>query len=122
MSLRPVRKKTKTPPREKPPSAESPILLLRLYVTGQTPRSVDSIRNLKEICDKYLTGQFELEVVDIYQQPERAQEAQIIAAPTLVKSLPPPLRKLIGDLSNRDDVLTGLGISVRDISEHVEKT
>jgi circadian clock protein KaiB len=119
MSIRPVQKKM--PLRPKPRTPKSPVFLLRLYVTGQTPRSTDSIRNLKEICDKYLTGQFELEVVDIYQQPERAQEAQIVAAPTLVKSLPPPLRKLIGDLSNRDDVLTGLGIVVRNDSENAEK-
>ena len=94
------------------------IYSLRLYITGQTPCSTDSIRNLKEICDRYLQNRFELEVIDIYQQPERAQEAQIIAAPTLVKALPLPLRKLIGDLSNRRNVLTGLGITARDEPAH----
>jgi circadian clock protein KaiB len=79
---------------------------------------MDSIRNLKEICEQYLGNRFELEVIDIYQQPERAQEAQIIAAPTLIKALPLPLRKLIGDLSNRADVLTGLGITARDKPAH----
>src|SRR5262249_26402532 len=100
MSVRSVRKKTGGHPNRR--KGKQPTYLLRLYVTGQTPRSTDSIRNLKEICDRFLTGHFELEVIDIYQQPERAQEAQIVAAPTLVKSLPLPLRKLIGDLSNRD--------------------
>ncbi len=82
---------------------------LRLYVTGQTPRSASSLQNLKEVCDEYLTGRFELDVVDIYQQPELAREAQIIAAPTLIKMLPLPLRKLVGDLSNRKQVMLGTG-------------
>src|SRR5215475_4347928 len=99
---RPIAKKFAL--RAKPQDATKRIYSLRLYVTGQTPRSMDSIRNLREICEKYLAEQFELEVVDIYQQPERAREAQIIAAPTLVKSLPLPLRKLIGDLSSHEDV------------------
>jgi circadian clock protein KaiB len=83
---------------------------LRLYITGQTPRSAGSVQNLKQVCDQYLAGQFELEVIDIYQQPELAQEAQIIAAPTLVKRLPLPLRRLVGDLSNRRRVLLGLDL------------
>ena len=87
-----------------------PFYSLRLYVTGQTPRSLTSIRNLKTILDEFLPGRFDLEVVDIYQRPERAREAQIIAAPTLVRSLPPPVRKLIGDLSNRKAVLLSLDL------------
>jgi circadian clock protein KaiB len=83
---------------------------LRLYITGQTPRSVSSIRNLRTVCDKYLTGRFELQVIDIYQQPELAKEAEIIAAPTLVKRLPLPLRKLVGDLSDEQKVLVGLDL------------
>ena len=83
---------------------------LRLYITGQTPRSAGSVQNLKQVCDQYLAGHFELEVIDIYQQPELAQEAQIIAAPTLVKRLPLPLRRLVGDLSNRRRVLLGLDL------------
>jgi circadian clock protein KaiB len=83
---------------------------LRLYITGQTPRSVASIRNLRTVCDKYLTGRFELQVIDIYQQPELAKEAEIIAAPTLVKRLPLPLRKLVGDLSDEQKVLLGLDL------------
>src|ERR1700722_8204533 len=77
---------------------------LRLFVTGQTPRSSASLENLRQICDERLVGRFELEVIDIYQQPELAKEAQIIAAPTLIKMLPLPLRRLVGDLSNKREV------------------
>jgi len=83
---------------------------LRLYITGQTPRSSSSVRNLRKVCDEYLEGKFELEVIDVYQRPELAKEAQIIAAPTLVKRLPLPLRRLVGDLSNEKQVLLGLDI------------
>lgn len=83
---------------------------LRLYITGQTILSKNSVRNLRSICDEYLAGRFELEVVDIHQQPELARKSQIIAAPTLVKTLPLPLRRLVGDLSNRRQVLMGLDI------------
>ena len=86
--------------------------LLRLYVTGQTPRSVKSIDNLKRFCEKHLKGQYEMEVIDIYQQPGLASENQIIAAPTLIKSLPLPLRRLVGDLSNQDRVLSGLDLKI----------
>jgi circadian clock protein KaiB len=88
----------------------SPMYSLRLYITGQTPRSAGSVQNLKNVCDQYLAGKFELEVIDIYQQPELAQKAQIIAAPTLVRRLPLPLRRLVGDLSNRQRVLMGLDL------------
>lgn len=83
---------------------------LRLYITGQTPRSETSLRNLREVCDQYLEGRFELEVIDLYRRPELAREAQVVAAPTLVKRLPLPLRKLVGDLSNKSEVLLGLDI------------
>jgi circadian clock protein KaiB len=83
---------------------------LRLYITGQTPRSSASIRNLRKVCDQYLEGRFELEVIDVYQRPEMAKEAQIIAAPTLIKRLPLPLRRLVGDLSNEQQVLLGLDV------------
>lgn len=84
--------------------------LLRLFVTGQTPRSVKSIENLKKLCERYLKGRYELEVIDIYQQPEMATENQIIAAPTLIKKLPLPLRRLVGDFSNQDRVVVGLDL------------
>jgi circadian clock protein KaiB len=83
---------------------------LRLFVTGQTPRSVKSVENLKRLCEKYLKGRYELEVIDIYQQPALASENQIIAAPTLIKKLPLPLRRLVGDFSNQDRVLLGLDL------------
>lgn len=83
---------------------------LRLFVTGQTPRSVKSVENLRRLCEKYLKGRYELEVVDIYQQPALASENQIIAAPTLIKRLPLPLRRLVGDFSNQDRVMLGLDL------------
>jgi circadian clock protein KaiB len=85
---------------------------LRLYITGQTPRSEASVRNLRKVCDEYLCGHFELQVIDLYQQPELAKEAQVIAAPTLIKKLPLPLRRLVGDLSNKTEVLMGLDLKV----------
>lgn len=87
---------------------------LRLYVTGITPRSQRAIENLRKICDENLKGRYDLEVIDIYQQPERAREEQIIAAPTLIKKLPLPLRKLIGDMSNKDRILIGLGLESKE--------
>jgi circadian clock protein KaiB len=89
-----------------------PRYLLRLFVTGQTPRSVQSIENLKRLCDKHLAGRYELEVIDIYQQPGMASENQIIAAPTLIKRLPLPLRRLVGDFSNADRVVVGLDLKI----------
>jgi circadian clock protein KaiB len=83
---------------------------LRLYVTGQTPRSLASIENLRRLCQKYLKGRFDLEVVDIYQQPALAAEGQIIAAPTVIKLMPPPLRRLVGDFSDAERVVLGLDI------------
>jgi circadian clock protein KaiB len=86
--------------------------LLRLYVTGTTPRSVKSIENLKRFCEKHLKDQYEIEVIDIYQQPGLAAENQIIAAPTLIKRLPLPLRRLVGDFSNQERVLSGLDLKI----------
>jgi circadian clock protein KaiB len=84
--------------------------VLRLYVTGLTPRSARAIENMRRICEEHLTGRYDLEVIDIYQRPEAAREVQLIAAPTLVKLLPAPLRRIIGDLSDRDKVLRGLDL------------
>lgn len=83
---------------------------LRLYVSGITPRSTLAILKVKEICEKHLKGRHHLEVIDIYQQPALAREKQIIAAPTLVKLLPPPLRRFIGDLSNGERLIKGLNL------------
>ncbi len=83
---------------------------LRLFVTGMTARSIRAISNLKAICEEWLPGRYDLEVLDIHQHPEMAREQDVIAAPTLVKELPPPLRRLIGDLSDSERVLAGLGL------------
>jgi circadian clock protein KaiB len=93
-------------------AAESgkPTYVLRLFVTGSTARSSRSIFNLRKLCEERLLGRYKLEVVDIYQQPELAREEQIIAAPTLIKRLPEPLRKLVGDLSDENRVLMGLDL------------
>jgi len=94
------------------PSAER--YVLRLYVTGTTPRSVRAIQNIKRISEEHLQGRYELEVIDIYQQPTLAAGEQIVALPTLVKKLPLPLRRMIGDLSDRERVLLGLDIKLRE--------
>lgn len=84
--------------------------LLRLYVAGQTPRSIAAFGNLKRICEEHLPGQYQIEVIDLIQNPQLAQGDQIFALPTLVRRLPEPVRKIIGDLSNSDRVLVGLDI------------
>jgi circadian clock protein KaiB len=84
--------------------------VLRLYVTGMTPRSVRALRNLQAICEEHLHDRYDLEVIDIYQQPVLTRGEQIVAAPTLIKKLPLPMRRIIGDMSNRDRVLVGLDL------------
>ena len=91
-----------------PPAAER--YVLRLYVTGMTPRSTQAIKNLQAICDEYLDGRYELDVIDIYQQPVLAKGEQIVAAPTLIRKLPLPIRRLVGDMSERERVLMGLDL------------
>jgi circadian clock protein KaiB len=88
--------------------------VLRLYVTGMTPRSILAVENIKKICEERLKGRYELEVVDIYKYPERAKEAELVAAPTLIKQLPLPLRKLVGDMSNTERVLRGLNLRLKE--------
>ena len=87
--------------------------ILRLYVTGDSPRSVAAIEHLKEICERELAGQYHFEVVDVLQRPQLAEDEKILATPTLIKELPPPIRRIIGDLSDKDNVLLGL-----DLREH----
>lgn len=84
--------------------------VLRLYVTGLTQRSTRAVETVRTICETHLHGRYELEVIDIYQQPALARDEQIVAAPTLIKTLPLPLRRIIGDLSNSERVLVGLGL------------
>jgi circadian clock protein KaiB len=86
--------------------------ILKLYIAGQSPKSVNAIANINRICEENLKGRYELEVIDLYQQPHLAQRAQIIALPTLTRKLPAPLRRIIGDLSNTQRVLEGLDLQV----------
>lgn len=97
-----------------PALAKGPPYVLRLFITGTTARSSRAIANLRRVCEERLHGEYDLEVVDIYQHPAAAQEYQILAAPTLVKMLPLPLRRIIGDLANEERVLAGLGLSPKE--------
>ncbi len=89
---------------------EAEFYTLRLYVAGQTPKSIQAFENLKKICDTHLLGRYTIEVIDLVKNPKLAKGDQIIAVPTLVRRLPPPIRKIIGDLSNTERVLIGLDI------------
>ena len=88
--------------------------LLRLYVAGATPASTAAIRNIKKICEENLKGRYELAVIDIYQQPVLTRDEQILAAPTLIKKLPLPIRRFIGDMSNKERILVGLDLRQKD--------
>jgi circadian clock protein KaiB len=83
---------------------------LRLYVAGQTPKSIVALANLKRICDEHMNGQYKIEIIDLMENPQLAQKDQIVAIPTLVRELPAPLKRIIGDLSNTDRVLVGLDV------------
>ncbi len=91
--------------------------LLKLYVAGATPKSTQAIMNIKKICEEHLKERYDLEVIDIYQQPTLAKGEQIIAAPTLVKKLPPPLRKFIGSMADAQRILVGLDLKPLDEPE-----
>jgi len=84
--------------------------ILRLYITGASSRSASAIENLKKICEENLEGRYELEVIDLFQNPHMAKDEQIIAVPTLIKKLPLPFRRIIGDMSNMEKVLMGLDL------------
>lgn len=99
------------PPEREPAGAEQ--WLLRLYVAGQTPRSVLAFANLRQICEEYLAGRYQIEVIDLQAHPELAREDQILAIPTLVRALPEPVRRIIGDLSQTERVLVGLDLKPR---------
>jgi circadian clock protein KaiB len=83
---------------------------LRLYVAGETQRSLTAFANLKKICDEHLPNRYSIEVIDLLKQPQMAQSDQIVALPTLVRKLPPPIRRVIGDLSNHDRVMVGMDL------------
>ena len=88
--------------------------VLRLYVSGSTSKSALAVENIKRICEQHLKNRYELEVIDIYQQPNLARDEQIVAVPTLIKRFPPPLRRLIGDMSDLKKVLFGLDLKIRE--------
>jgi circadian clock protein KaiB len=90
--------------------SDESIYLLRLYVAGQTAKSIAAFANLKKICEEHLHGKYKIEVIDLLENPSLAQGDQILALPTLVRRLPPPVKKIIGDLSNTERVLVGLDI------------
>lgn len=101
----------KAPVRRKPAEPiNKEMYLLRLYVAGQTPRSLQALSNLKRICEEHLTGRYRVEVIDLLQKPQLAAGDQILAIPTLVRTLPKPARRIIGDLSNTEKVLVGLDL------------
>ena len=86
------------------------IWVLRLYIAGQTPKSIAALSNLNEICERQLKGRYQIEIIDLVLRPELARENQIFAIPTLVRQVPVPIRKIIGDLSDRQRVLVGLAV------------
>jgi circadian clock protein KaiB len=94
-------------------SADADHWRLRLYVAGHTPRSVTALSNLKRLCEEHLAGRYEIEVIDLIERPQLARGDQILAVPTLVRQLPVPMRKIIGDLSDRERVLVGLDLRPR---------
>lgn len=103
----------KTPTgKQKPPAPVGSGYDLRLYVAGQSPKSLTAFANLKRICEEHLAGQYRIEIIDLLQNPQLAADEQILALPTLVRKLPEPIRKIIGDLSNTERVLVGLDLRV----------
>lgn len=96
-----------------PPAQATESWNLRLYVAGMTPRAVAAFANLKKLCETHLADRYEIEVIDLLTQPQLAAGDQIIAVPTLVRRLPPPMKKIIGDLSNEERVLVGLDLRQR---------
>ena len=103
-----VRKTEKAASTEKKSKPET--WQLRLYVAGQTPKSIAAFANLKKLCEQHLKGKYNIEVIDLLENPKLAKGDQILAIPTLVRKLPPPIRKIIGDLSNTERVLVGLNL------------
>jgi circadian clock protein KaiB len=96
--------------KDRPAKARSDTWILRLYVAGQTPKSVTALRNLKLICEEQLKGKYQIQVIDLLKRPQLARDDQILAVPTLVRKLPEPVRNIIGDLSNTARVLVGLDL------------
>jgi circadian clock protein KaiB len=99
--------------KKKDGAARSEEWILRLYVAGQSVRSAEALRNLERICDEHLAGRYRIEIIDLLKHPQLARGDQIVAVPTLVRHLPPPMKKIIGDLSNAERVLVGLDLLPR---------
>jgi circadian clock protein KaiB len=108
---RPASKKPRASAARPPPTAPLERYSFQLFVTGSTLRSAQAIANLRALCDQYLPGRYELEVIDMYQQPEQAALGQIIAAPTLVKTFPGPLMRMVGNLADREQLLVKLNLT-----------
>ncbi len=108
-----TRPKSRTGTYERAAQHQKKKYVLRLYIAGMTPASTRAITNIKEICEQHLPGQYDLEVIDIYQQPILAEGEQIIAAPTLIKKLPAPLRRFLGDMSDQERILVGLDLRAK---------
>jgi circadian clock protein KaiB len=98
-------------------STDSSLWELRLYVSGQTPKSLQAFANLKRLCEEHLAGQYKIEVIDLNKSPQLAAGDQILALPTLVRKLPNPVRRIVGDLSNTERVLVGLDLRPRGLPE-----
>lgn len=111
----------KTPAARKVKSAASPEWDLRLYVAGRSPKSVAAFRNLQQFCEEHLAGRYHIEVIDLMKHPQLAQGDQILAVPTLVRRLPSPIRKIIGNLSDTERVLVGLDLRPRDADPFAAK-
>jgi len=89
-------------------------LILQLYVSGMSPKSIEAIENIKRLCDQHLVGRFELEIIDLYKNPEAASEQQIVFSPSLIKKFPLPKRIMIGTFADTEKVIKGLGITLKD--------
>ena len=103
------RSKSHRPVRAQGPDGKQGFLL-KLFIAGMSARSVSAIRSIKRICDEHLAGDYKLEIVDLYRQPHRAKEEQIVAAPTLIKQRPEPLRRIVGSMQDEDRVMLGLNV------------
>ena len=114
--MSPKGKSKAAPAKQKSQNGTTSLVELRLYVAGQTPKSLTALANLKKICQDHLQGRYKLHVIDLVQKPQLARGDQILAIPTLVRKLPVPIRKIIGDLSDLDRVLVGLNL--RDVGGH----
>jgi circadian clock protein KaiB len=97
-----------------PPIMPGEKLILKLYISGMSPKSMEAIKNLKQLCDEHLKDGFELEIIDIYKNPEMASEQHIVFCPSLIKTLPLPRKTLVGTLSNTEKVISALGLIVKE--------